>query len=354
MTIPTMDGIEARTITTVRLTSRVLFSGHAHGDPVLFIHGNASSATYWEETMLALPVGFRGIAPDQRGYGGADRDVKINATRGTGDLADDAIALLNHFGIDKAHLIGHSMGGSVIWRLMIDYPDRIKTVTLAAPGSPYGFGGTKDVNGTLNFPDAAGSGGGIVNAQFTKLMASGERGVEDPAAPRTVMNSFYWKPPFKAAREEELLSSLMSEHVGEREYPGDSVPSPNWPGIAPGVYGPANMLSPLYVGDVSALYRITPKPPVLWIRGAEDQIVSDQSLFDMGTLGALGAVPGWPGAEVFPSQPMVGQTRAVLEAYQKAGGWFEEVVLEGVGHTPYLENPTDFNTAFHTHLGRKD
>lgn len=43
--------------------------------------------------------------------------------------------------------------------------------------------------------------------------------------PRIVMNNFYWKSPFKAAREEKLLSSLNSEHVGDREYPGDFAPS---------------------------------------------------------------------------------------------------------------------------------
>ena len=59
---------------------------------------------------------------------------------------------------------------------------------------------------------------------------------------------------------------------------------------------------------MNKLYALDMKPPVLWIRGADDQIVSDQSLFDVGTLGALGAIPGYPGSDVFPSQPMVSQT----------------------------------------------
>ncbi|MCA0454978.1 MAG: alpha/beta hydrolase [Chloroflexi bacterium] len=351
MTIQTLPGITSKTITTPRLTTRVLLSGNDTATPVLFLHGNASSATYWEEVMLALPEGFRGIAPDQRGYGDADRAKKIDATRGMGDFADDAIALLDTLGIDKAHVVGHSMGGSVIWRLLSDHPERFLSVTLAAPGSPYGFGGTKDVHGTPNYDDFAGSGGGTVNANFTQLMAAGERGVDNPqASPRIVMNSFYWKPPFKAAREEELLSSLLSEHVGPQEYPGDMTPSANWPNVAPGVYGPANALSPKYTGDVSRIWKISSKPRILWVRGDSDQIVGDQSLFDLGTLGALGAVPGWPGAEVFPSQPMVGQTRAVLENYKANGGAYTEVVLANVGHTPYIEQPEAFNSAFHKHL----
>jgi pimeloyl-ACP methyl ester carboxylesterase len=351
MPIPTIPGITARTITSARLATRVLFSGPDDGIPVLFLHGNASSATYWEETMAALPMGYRGLAPDQRGYGDADREKKIDATRGMGDLADDAFALLDALQIERAHVVGHSMGGSVIWRMMMNAPARIRSVTLAAPGSPYGFGGSKGLNGQLCNPDGAGSGGGIVNPAFTQLMAAGDRGTDNPqASPRIVMNSFYWKPPFKPAREEDLLSSLLSEHVGEREYPGDSVQSPHWPFVAPGKFGPANALSPLYAGDVSRLNHISPKPAVLWVRGADDQIVSDASLFDMRTLGAMGVIPGWPGAEVYPSQPMVSQTRAVLEDYQTHGGSSQEVVLPETGHTPYIEKPEAFNAAFHAHL----
>lgn len=351
MSIPTIPGITAKTVTSARITTRVLFSGDDNGIPVLFLHGNASSATYWEETMVALPAGYRGIAPDHRGYGDADRDKKIDATRGMADLADDAAALLDTLGIEKAHVVGHSMGGSVIWQMLIDHPQRILTVTFAAPGSPYGFGGSKGLYGELSAPDGAGSGGGIVNAKFTQYMAAGERGTDDPqGSPRIVMNTFYWKPPFRAAREEELLSSLLSEHVGPQEYPGDFVPSEHWPNVAPGVWGPANALASKYAGDITKIYAINPKPPVLWIRGADDQIVSDNSLFDMGTLGALGVVPGYPGAEVFPSQPMVSQTRAVLQRYAEAGGKYEEIVFEECGHTPYLEKFDEFNKHFHAHL----
>jgi len=348
--IPTLPGITARTIESSRITTRVLFSGSESSIPVLFIHGNASSATYFEETMLALPNGYRGIAPDQRGYGDADRSKKIDATRGPADLSDDIAALLDTLQLNTVHLVGHSLGGSVIWQLMIDHSDRIRTITQIAPCSPYGFGGTKDVNGTLCYPDSAGSGGGVVNAEFTQLMAQGYRGSDSQVSPRVTMNSFYWKPPFKAAREEELLTSMMSEHVGPQEYPGDSVPSSNWPMAAPGVWGSINATSSKYAGDVTRLYRIAHKPPILWIRGADDQIVSDTSFFDVGFLGQLGAIPGWPGAEVFPPQPMVGQTRAVLEQYAKHGGAYEELVFPETGHTPYLEKPTEFNTAFHAHL----
>lgn len=350
MSIPTLPGITAEVVSSPRLTTRVLFSGPADGTPVLFIHGNASSATFWEETMIALPEGFRGIAPDLRGYGEADRDTLIDAKQGVGDFAYDIAALMDTLGIYKAHIAGHSLGGVVCFRMMTDFADRLLSVTLAATGSPYGFGGCKGLDGTPCYDDYAGSGGGTVNAAFTQAMAAGDRSSE-PNSPRDIMLKFYFKPPFKPTREEELLSSLLSEHVGAKQYPGDMKASENWPNIAPGVYGPVNALSPKYAGDVSQIWTNPVKPPVLYVYGVDDQIVSDNSFFDLGTLGAFGAVPGWPGAEVFPPQPMISQVRDVLEKYAANRGEVTILPLENCGHTPYLEHPDAFNAAFHRLLG---
>ncbi|MCX6081529.1 MAG: alpha/beta hydrolase [Chloroflexi bacterium] len=341
--VPTLPGISSKMVDTPRIRTHVLFSGPENGTPVLFLHGNASSATYWEEIMLALPAGFRGIAPDLRGYGDTE-DKLIDATRGAGDWVDDILALMDVLKIEKAHVAGHSMGGTLVFNLVASAPGRILSGTVVNPGSPYGFGGSKGIDGQPCYDDCAGSGGGVVNPEFPKLMAAGDRSSDNPqASPRVVMNSFYWKPPFVPAREEDLLSSLMTEKVGGDKYPGDFVPSGNWPNVAPGNYGPINALSPKYVGDsVTKFINSSPKPAMLWVRGDSDMIVSDTSFFDLGTLGKMGYVPGWPGEDIYPPQPMVGQTRHILEQY----GNFEEVVIAETGHTPYVEKPAEFMAVF--------
>ena len=346
-TVPTLPGITSKVVDTPRLKQHVLFSGPESGTPVLFIHGNASSASYWEEIMLKLPAGFRGIAPDLRGYGDTE-DKLIDATRGMGDWIDDLAALLDALKVEKTHVVGHSMGGTIVFGLVGSLNGRVLSGTVVNPGSIYGFGGSKGLDGTPCYDDFAGSGGGVVNPDFPKLMAAGDRSTDNPqASPRVVMNGFYWKPPFVPAREEDLLSSLMTEKVGEQKYPGDFVPSGNWPNVAPGKFGPINALSPKYVGDsVKNFVGAAAKPFILWVRGDSDMIVSDSSFFDFGTLGKLGYVPGWPGEEVYPPQPMVGQTRSLLEKYAAQGGSFEEVVIADTGHTPYVEKPEEFMAAF--------
>jgi pimeloyl-ACP methyl ester carboxylesterase len=345
--IPALPGISSQLVETPRLRTHVLSSGPAEGVPVLFVHGNVSSATFWEETMLALPSGYRAITPDLRGYG--DSEFKpLDATRGMADFADDLLALLDTLGVEEFHAAGHSMGGAVLYTLTPLAGSRLRSLTLVAPASPYGFGGSSDLDGRPIYPDFAASGAGLGNPDFVKRLAAGDRSEESPTSPRNVMNGHYWKPPFRAAREEELLSSMLATRTGAEHYPGDLTTSANWPGVAPGTFGPLNAMSPKYVGEsVERFVGASHKPAILWVRGADDFILGDNSFYDLAVLGGAGLVPGYPGAQTHPVQPMIGQTRAVLEQYAANGGSFRELVFENCGHTPFLERPDEFNAAFH-------
>lgn len=348
MTVPTLSGITSRTVDTDRLQTHVLTCGDEANPPVVFVHGNFSSATYWEETMLALCDDYFCIAPDLRGYGDSE-DRVVDATRGARDWSDDLKALSDAFGDRPAHIIGWSLGGGVVMQFLLDYPQLVKSLTLLNPVSPYGFGGTKGLDGQPCNPDFAGAGGGIVNPEFIRLIKEGYRGSDDPNAPRNVIRTFYYKPPFEAEREEAFLSAALLQKVGDDRYPGDAVPSENWPNVAPGRFGPINATSPKYF-NTSAIVDLPQKPPILWVRGDSDQIVADNSMFDMGTLGKLGFVPGWPGEDAYPPQPTVSQTRAVLTRYAENGGAFQEVVIADAGHGAHIEKPEEFVEALRAHF----
>jgi pimeloyl-ACP methyl ester carboxylesterase len=335
--------ITARKVATSRLETHFLASGPDDGTPVILLHGNASSSVFFEETMAAME-GYRVLAPDLRGFGSSETKP-LDATKGLGDFSEDLRSFVEALGLRSFHLAGWSAGGSVAMRHAIDYPDAVASVTLINPMSPYGFGGTKDVHGTPCHADFAGSGGGTANPDFVKRLAEGDRSGDEQTSPRNVMNGLYFKPPFRAEREEDFLSSVLSTKVSDENYPGDMTTSENWPNVAPGTRGMNNAISPKYC-DLSAFASIEPKPDVLWVRGADDQIVSDTSLLDFGYLGSLGFVPEWPGEDVFPPQPMVSQTRAVLDEYEKNGGSYREEVIEDCGHTPHVEKPEEFRGIF--------
>lgn len=351
MTVPTLPGIDARTITSDRITTRVLFAGDESATPVLFIHGNLSSATWWETTMLALPSGFLGIAHDQRGYGDADPSKKIDATRGMGDLSDDAAALLDTLGIDRAVVVGSSLGGAVVWRMIADHGHRITAAIQVDPGSPYGYGATKGPDGEWTTDDCAGSGAGLVNPELARRLAEGDTGTESPFSPRNVFRALIVRAGHIDENEDAYVASMLSTHFGEDAYPGDALPSPNWPYAAPGVFGGANGLSPKYVTAHEGALASPHKPPVTWIRGAQSAIIADGGPLDPGTWGPTGLLPGYPGPDAYPPQPMVSQTRSWLERYRTAGGSYEEVVLPNGGHVPYLDDPEAFNGVLHANLG---
>ncbi len=347
-----LDGVGARTVATPRLGTHLLASGPKSGVPVLFVHGNTSSGRFFEETLAALPPRYHGLAPDLRGFGGSETKP-LNATRGLADFSDDLAALVDALGLGSVHLVGWSVGGAVAMRYAMDRPAGVASLALVNPMSPYGYGGTKGADGTPCWPDYAGSGGGTASREFVRRLARGDRSEKDLNSPRNVMNNLYFKPPFRAApdREEAYLDAILSTRTGKNNYPGDATASRNWPHVAPGTRGMSNAISPKYC-NLSAFANIDSKPDVLWLRGSADAVVSDASLLDLGTLGRLGFVEGWPGRRVYPPQPMVSQTRAVLDAYRRSDGRYREAVIPNCGHTPHVEKPEEFRRRLFAFLDR--
>jgi pimeloyl-ACP methyl ester carboxylesterase len=345
-----LPGITAERVPTRRLTVAVLLVAGRTGHPVLFVHGNVSSSLFWQPTMLALPENYRPLAMDLRGFGGTDPEP-VDATRGLGDYADDLAAVIEALGLSSVHLVGWSMGGGVVLQYLAQRPGahRAASVTLVAPVSPFGFGGTRGTDGTLCDPSGAGSGAGSANPDFVERLAGGDRTADRPTSPRQVLLAHYVKPPFVPPELDIFVESMLSTRIGDDHYPGTSRQVPAWPGFAPGDRGVLNTMAPTHF-RITGLDTVESKPPILWLRGADDVIVSDTSLYDLGYLGSIGAIPGWPGPDSWPPQPMVAQTRALLDGYAAAGGRYRETVIQDSGHGPHLDQAEQFRAALSEHL----
>ena len=345
------DGIRSRVVETPGLNVAVL---EREGDDpqtppertVVLIHGNASSSVFWQEIMQDLPSDLRVIAIDLRGFGGTEH-APVDATRGVRDFSDDVWATLEALGIPTAHFVGWSMGGGVVMQYALDHP--VLSLTLQSPVSPYGFGGTRR-DGTRVTADDAGTGGGAANPDFVQRLIDRDSSADAPTSPRSVFRSGYVAAEYTSEHEDEWVESMLSTSTATGNYPGDGVASENWPGFAAGKIGVLNTMVPQNF-NVSGIVGLDPKPPILWIHGTADAIVSDTSFYDLNYLGQLGIIPGWPGAEVAPPQEMVSQTRDVLDAYAAAGGSVTEVALEGIGHSAHLEAPAEFRHALLSVIG---
>lgn len=113
------------------------YSDEGAGDPVLLIHGFASNRMVnwvspgWIKTLTQ--AGYRVIAFDHRGHGASSKSHDREDYHPE-LMADDAIALLDHLGIGRAHLFGYSMGARVAAFAALRHPDRVATIVFGGLG----------------------------------------------------------------------------------------------------------------------------------------------------------------------------------------------------------------------------
>jgi pimeloyl-ACP methyl ester carboxylesterase len=103
------------------------------GTPVVFVHEYAGDYRSWEAQVRYFCRQHRCVTYSQRGY--PPSDVPSDPGRYSQEIArDDVIAVMNALGIDKAHVVGHSMGGYTALHVGIRYPQRCLSVTAAGCG----------------------------------------------------------------------------------------------------------------------------------------------------------------------------------------------------------------------------
>jgi len=107
--------------------TRIYWESHGEGDPVLLIMGLSFTLDMWHRVLPALSAKYRAIVFDNRGVGRSD------APRGPykiSRMAKDALAVLNAAGVDRAHIMGASMGGMIAQELALRFPQRCRSLLL--------------------------------------------------------------------------------------------------------------------------------------------------------------------------------------------------------------------------------
>jgi pimeloyl-ACP methyl ester carboxylesterase len=115
---------------------QIQYLDQGRGAPVVLLHGfTGSYARHWEAPGVigALEsAGYRVIAMDCRGHGQSGKPH--DAGQYGLEMVQDVLRLLDHLHIDRAHIVGYSMGGGIATQLLVRYPGRVKTVTLLGAG----------------------------------------------------------------------------------------------------------------------------------------------------------------------------------------------------------------------------
>ena len=117
------------------MSVRIAWERHGSGAPLLLIHGLGYARWGWEPVLPGLAERFDVILFDNRGIGESDAPPGPYTA---GEMADDAIQVLDEAGVDRAHVVGTSLGGMVAQELALGYPDRVDRLVLACttPGGP--------------------------------------------------------------------------------------------------------------------------------------------------------------------------------------------------------------------------
>lgn len=131
--------IEHIRIAASGFTFDALASGPESGELVMLLHGFPTTSREWEAQIIALAkVGYRAVAPDQRGYSPDARPTDV-ASYAIPALIVDVLAMVDSLGRERFHVVGHDWGGGIAWGLAGIAPDRVLSLTALSTPHPGAF-----------------------------------------------------------------------------------------------------------------------------------------------------------------------------------------------------------------------
>jgi pimeloyl-ACP methyl ester carboxylesterase len=282
------------------------------GPAVVFCHGFPATWASWRRAMQATAeAGFHAIALDMRGYGDSDAPSDANLYTPFHTVGD-VIAVLDHFEVGSAILVGHDFGANIAWNAAMMRPDRIAavfgvSVPFLQPGGPSFLDQLRDagVNGFY---------------MFDQMAAEADAKWADAA--HSIPASLYW------------LSGEAPEHA--RWDPFD--PARHMLRPAPGA---PTTIDPAYVDEMVEVFGRTGfHAPLNYYRAIDTFfavasrafagcVIKQPSFFLTGEADGLNAVRN-------PNEASLRETLPGLRGF---------LAIEGVGHWPQLEAPDAFDAA---------
>jgi 3-oxoadipate enol-lactonase len=203
---------------------RLYYEVAGDGPPVLFVHGFSLDTRMWDDQWATFAPRYRVVRVDLRGFGRSEQEPVPYS-----DL-EDLVALLDHLRIERAHIIGLSMGAVVVVDFAIAHPERVASL-VAVDGGPGGMGAPPPEMQTITALAADGRMSEALEAWLaTALFAPANEQPHVAARLREIVSDYGWWrarhlgllvgiEPAAAARLDEITAPTLVV-VGERERPG--------------------------------------------------------------------------------------------------------------------------------------
>lgn len=186
--------------------------GRRGAPPVLMIQGLGADKHLWDLQRFVLATRYRVIAHDNRGAGRSD---KPEGPYNLAQMADDAMAVLDHAGVETAHVVGASMGGAITQLVGIMHPDRVRSLALVC---------TSCSNHQWRRDLLSSWGEMAMERGMSEMTMQAARWVIGPRSLRRLWPAFSWLGPIATSREahgfhaqvQAILAAddSLAEHLG--------------------------------------------------------------------------------------------------------------------------------------------
>jgi 3-oxoadipate enol-lactonase len=263
----------ARSSDGIRLHYEVF--GRPGATPVLMIQGLGADKHGWDMQRIPLAMHYRVIALDNRGAGRSDKPFGHYSLE---QMADDAIAVLDAAGAQKAHVVGASMGGAISQLIGLKYPERVLSLTLAC---------TACRNHPWRRELLAGWATAATERGVGAMTREAARWVIGPRSFRRLLPAFGWLGPLAMGRTSHAFVSQVKAILDVDDSVADRLGEVTAPTLV--LVGNQDILTPR--GDSEELAERLPNAELVVISGAAHGfMVEHASTFNKVLLEFLGRV----------------------------------------------------------------
>ncbi|MCU1503621.1 MAG: putative hydrolase [Ilumatobacteraceae bacterium] len=254
----------ARASDGIRLHYEAL--GRRSAPAVLMIQGLGADKHGWDLQRSLLALRYRVVALDNRGSGRSDKPFSSYSLE---QMADDAIAVLDDLGIDRAHVVGASMGGAIAMLLALRHPHRVASLVLACTAGRHHAWRRELLESWASAATERGMGA---------MASEAARWVIGPRSFRRLMPVFGWLGPFGLGRPTHAFAAQVHAILAHADTTAAQLGEITAPALV--IVGNQDILTPR--GDSEELAERLPNAELVVISGAAHGLmVEHASTFNM-------------------------------------------------------------------------